>query len=177
MFFDSNRSQNVYNIWYKRRDARGYTQLTFHNADAWGPTVSKSGNKVSYQVRNTENNAGWSIWVVDREGRSATELGAGEEPAFSPDGTKIAFSMKDEKVCGQGRRLHCNQIWVMDVNGGNRIQLTNDDDNHAPAWDPSGKRLAFVSDRSGNNDIWMVELDGARMVQLTNYLGDDTTPE
>lgn len=176
IFFDSNRSQGVYNIWYKRRDARGYTQITFHNVDAWGPTVSKSGNKIAYQVKNNENKAGWSIWIVDRDGRSETELGEGEEPVFSPDGSKIAFSMKDDKVCG-GRLRHCNQIWVMDTNGGNRVELTNDNDNHFPAWDPTGKRLAFVSDRSGNNDIWMAELDGARMVQLTNYLGDDTTPE
>jgi hypothetical protein len=169
LFFDSDRSQSLFNVWYKRRDARGYTQLTFHNVDGQGPTVSRDGNKVAYQVRNNENNAGWSIWVVDREGRSATELGAGEEPSFSPDGTKIAFSAKDAK----GN----HQIWVMDANGGNRVQITNDFNNTYPVWHPSGKRLVFVSDRADNNDIWMVELDGARMVQLTNYQGDDNTPE
>jgi hypothetical protein len=178
IFFDSDRSQQLFNIWYKRRDARGYTQLTFHNTDAWSPTVSKDGNRVAYQVKNSENNAGWSIWVVDRDGRSATELGAGEEPAFSPDGTKLAFSAADHS----GN----NQIWVMDTSGGNRVQITNEFNNHMPTWDPRGKRLVFVSNRAGadaksgfggNNDVWMAELEGARLVQLTNYLGDDTTPE
>ncbi|HTR49421.1 MAG TPA: hypothetical protein VMJ10_01865 [Kofleriaceae bacterium] len=169
IFFDSNRSQDRYNVWYKRRDARGYTQLTFNDFDAQGPSVSKDGNKIAYQVRNNENGKGWSIWVVDREGRAATELGAGEQPAFSPDGTKIAFSLKD----GKGD----NQIWIMDANGGNRIQITNEYKNIEPAWHPSGKRLVFTSTRSGNADIWMVELEGARMVQLTNYEGDDITPE
>ena len=37
LFFDSDRSNSVYNIWYKRRDARGYTQLTFHQVNALGP--------------------------------------------------------------------------------------------------------------------------------------------
>jgi TolB protein len=169
IFFDSDRSQQLSNIWYKRRDARGYTQLTFHNVNAMGPTISKDGNKVAYQVANNENLAGASIWVVDRDGRAATELGAGENPAFSPDGSKIAFSARD----ASGN----HQIWIMDTSGGNRVQITNEFNNMMPTWHPSGKRMVFVSNRADNNDIWMVELDGARMVQLTNYLGDDTTPE
>ncbi len=175
LFFASDRSQGVSNIWYKRRDARGYTQLTFHNVMAWYPSISKDGNKVAYQVYNAENTAGWSIWIVGRDGRSATELGAGEQPKFSPDGKKIAFAQRDFNGV--------KQIWVMDTSGGNRVQITNEfcigcNGNQLPVWHPSGQRLVFVSDtKSQNNDIWMVELDGARMVQLTNYLGEDTTPE
>ena len=175
LFFASDRSSGVPNIWYKRRDARGYTQLTFHDKTAWGPTVSKDGNRVAYQVKNHENSAGWSIWVVGRDGRSATELGAGEQPKFSPDGRRIAFAQRDFNGV--------KQIWVMDTNGGNRVQITNEfcagcTGNEQPVWHPSGQRLVFVSDtKSQNRDIWMVELDGARMVQLTNYLGADETPE
>jgi Tol biopolymer transport system component len=169
LFFDSNRSQKVFNIWFKRRDSRGYTQLTFHNVNAEFPTLSKDGGRVAYQVANAENAAGYSIWVVDRDGRSATELGSGQFPQFSPDGTKIAFSQRDS--------LGFSQVWYMDANGGNRVQLTNEYNNLYPTWSPNSKRLAFISDRAGNDDIWMIELDGARMVQLTNYLGRDTTPE
>ena len=53
------------------------------------------------------------------------------------------------------------QIWIMDANGSNRVQITNDFNNEYPVWHPSGKKLVFVSDRADNNDIWMVELDGA----------------
>jgi WD40-like Beta Propeller Repeat len=177
LFFASDRSSGTPNIWYKRRDARGYTQLTFHDRTAWGPTISKDGNRVAYQVKNNENSAGWSIWIVGRDGRSATELGAGEQPKFSPDGKKLAFSQVDFNGV--------KQIWVMDTNGGNRVQITNEacprfncTGNQTPIWHPQGNRLVFVSDtKSENHDIWMVELDGARMVQLTNYLGADVTPE
>nr|MBA3500311.1 TolB family protein [Deltaproteobacteria bacterium] len=177
LFFASDRSSGIPNIWYKRRDARGYTQLTFHDKMARGPTISKDGNRVAYQVANNENSAGWSIWMVGRDGRSATELGSGEQPKFSPDGKKLAFSQLDFNGV--------KQIWVMDTSGGNRVQITNEAcprhsciGNQMPVWHPSGQRLVFVSDtKSENHDIWMVELDGARMVQLTNYLGSDTTPE
>ncbi len=169
IYFDSDRTNRISNIWYKRRESRGYTQLTFHDKNAWYPSISKDGNKIAYQVSNPQVGAGWSIWMVDRDGRSATELGAGEHPQFSPDGTKIAFAQKD----ANGN----SQIWVMDASGGNRIQLTTEFNNELPTWHPGGKKLVFVSNRSGNADVWMVETEGARMVQLTNYLGLDMTPE
>ena len=169
LFFDSDRSNKIANIWYKRRDARGYTQLTFHGENAWFPTVSKDGNKVAYMVYDTQVSGNWSIWIVDRDGRSATELGPGEYPQFSPDGSRIAFSLRDANGF--------YQLWVMDTSGGGRIQITNENNNKLPAWHPNGKKLFFVSDRAGNDDIWMVEVEGARMNQLTNYMGVDTTPE
>ncbi|RMH39043.1 MAG: hypothetical protein D6689_17795 [Deltaproteobacteria bacterium] len=180
VFFASNRSQNSFNLWYKRRESRGYTQLTFHSlgytcgagrydgCGAYGPAVSKDGNKIVYYVSNRENEAGASIWMIDRDGKSATEMGSGEMPRFSHDGSKIVFVKKDS--AGD------KQIWIMDADGGNRVQLTDQYRNIEPAWHPSGQRIVFVSDRSGNWDIWELELGSARMRQLTNYLGADRTP-
>ncbi len=44
----------------------------------------------------------------------------------------------------------------------------------APQVSPDGKRIAFVSGRSGNNEVWVCESDGSRPVQVTSlgtYLG------
>ncbi len=170
LYFASNRSQNTFNIWYKRRDARGYTQLTFHDTDALFPSVSKDGNKIVYQLGQWDpksNNCATqcTIWIIDRDGKAATELGNGEKPVFSPDGSRIVFVDRGD-------------IWVMNKDGSNKIQITNDHaDNDFPVWHTSGNRLVFVSERSGNMDLWDVEIDGARMTQLTNYLGPDHTPE
>ena len=56
------------------------------------------------------------------------------DPAWSPDGTQIAFAV--ESPLGQ------QGIWVMTANGQNRKQLTNGADTN-PAWSPDGTEIAF----------------------------------
>src|SRR6266566_317035 len=36
-----------------------------------------------------------------------------------------------------------------------------------PEWSPDGTKIAFLSDRSGNNDIWVMNADGSGLTQLT----------
>jgi Tol biopolymer transport system component len=45
-----------------------------------------------------------------------------------------------------------------------------------PAWSPDGMRIAFTSDRSGNNDIWIVSRHGGTLAQLTHDAGNDRNP-
>jgi hypothetical protein len=188
LYFASNRGgRDRYkpNIWYKRRESRGYTQLTFHDEAAWTPAAARDGNRIAYEVFDRKGGE-WLLWLVDRDGKAATEIGKGRYPRFSPDGKRIAFALKNQ--------FGCNQIWMMDVDGSNRVQLTNDQyDNNQPAWHPKGNRIAFMSDRGivckrdaasedddaflGNPDIWEIQIDGAQATQLTNYIGDDSFPE
>ena len=66
-------------------------------------------------------------------------------PAWSPDGTKLAFS---------SHRDGDSEIFVMDRNGSNLRKLTNNDwSDELPDWSPDGRRLVFSSTKGDEQDI------------------------
>ncbi len=103
----------------------------------------------------------WDIWVVDADGRNARSLTQGQEgenrsPAWSPDGTHIAF-------LGDG-------LWVMDADGRNRRALTrrgHRDD--FPAWAPDGRTILFVDE-----GIWRIEPSGRNEERIVRSAWDVT---
>jgi Tol biopolymer transport system component len=82
-------------------------------------------------------------------------------PAFSPDGTKIAFT---------SNRSGNDEIWLVTVADGALTQLTDDGaGDWVPAFSPDGSRIAFVSDRSGDAEVWSMAADGSDPQNLTNH--------
>jgi WD40 repeat protein len=81
-------------------------------------------------------------------------------PAWSPDGTQIAF-VSD--------RTGSHQIFTTASDGSQRLrQFTGDGNNDFPSWSPDGSKIAFVSDRTGNEDIFtMRAADGGGETDLT----------
>ena len=73
------------------------------------------------------------------------------EPAWSPDGTRIAFAKGTP-------RLGARDIYVVEVATGIETQVTTDvADDSNPTWSPDGRYIAFESNRiTGTYDIWRV---------------------
>jgi uncharacterized repeat protein (TIGR01451 family) len=46
-----------------------------------------------------------------------------------------------------------------------------------PTWSPDGKKIAFLSNRGGNNDVWVIPASGGTAVQLTNDSANDGAPD
>jgi len=73
-------------------------------------------------------------------------------PDVSPDGQKVVF---------MSRRKGNWDIYRVDIDGENLIQLTTDEaDDGLPVWSPDGKMVAFVSNRDGIWEMWVMDADG-----------------
>ncbi len=122
------------------------------------------------------------VYTMNSDGSGRTPLTAGPgrniEPAWSPDGTKIAFmSNRDDPNpggCGSG----CNyEIYVMDANGANQTRLTTDPAaDGSPAWSPDGTKIVFDSARTADGDIYSMNVDGTGVVRLTTRQFPDEDP-
>ena len=85
--------------------------------------------------------------------------------SWSPDGSHIAFA---------SNRSGANQIYVMDIDGGNITRLTNTDCSSTfPDWSPDGNYLVYNSNCSGNHDLYVMNADGSNPRQLTSDLSDE----
>jgi len=80
------------------------------------------------------------------------------------------------------KRAH---LWVVEAASGRSTQITSGDDwNDAdPQWSPDGRRIAFVSDRSGkafdeghNTDVWVIDAAGGALTKISDHEEADNSP-
>ncbi len=66
------------------------------------------------------------------------------------------------------------EIYTMDSNGENLVNLTNDPANDwNPDWSPDGSQIAFVSERNNERSIYIMDADGSNLRLFTNMPESD----
>jgi Tol biopolymer transport system component len=125
------------------------------------------------------------IYVMRPDGSGQTRLTSNDAvdslPAFAPDGARIAFTSRRDS---QGTAVN-DELYVMDAadddgdgNGDHltRLTSTGGENEFQPAFSPDGTRIAFTSNRDGDNDIYVMDADGTNQVRLTDNATRDARP-
>jgi hypothetical protein len=112
------------------------------------------------------------IYTINSNGTVSTRLttngASDEDPAWSPDGSKIAFATNRDGIF---------RIYVMNADGSNQRALTTDGViAQQPTWSPDGEKIAFVGSAGGDAEIYVMKADGTNVVRLTVSPGLDVDP-
>lgn len=134
------------------------------------PQWSMDGESVIFaSIRNGES----SLWRVSAEKRDmpVQVTDGGWHPAVARKGYRIAYQ----------RLVRGLNVWQMDVMpkpGPDRILIASTsqtDQGPGPQFSPDGRKIAYMSDRSGTMEIWVADRDGSNAYQLT-AVGSAGTP-
>ncbi|HBB88300.1 MAG TPA: hypothetical protein DC047_11850 [Blastocatellia bacterium] len=139
------------------------TSATLSIAD--NDPAPQAGNvgKIAFQSVAVGGDGAADIFVMNADGSNRVNLTnspeSEEQPAWSPDGTKLAFlSDRNGGV----------QIFTMNADGTNVVQISdNSMDHYTPTWSPDGNRILF----EGDNDLFIANADGTNLIRLSNTPG------
>jgi Tol biopolymer transport system component len=136
-----------------------------------GPRQPATTNQDGMIAFSAFSGGHWQIFSTRADGSDRSQLTALStdqfHPAWSPDGSRIAFSAQS----ADGEM----EIHVMDADGSNVEQLT-EGPGYLPAWSPDGSRIVFVSNRDGNDEIYVMDADGSNQTRLTDDPDEELAP-
>jgi eukaryotic-like serine/threonine-protein kinase len=158
-------------------------QLTRGNHDDIQPAWSPDGATLLFVRPEREGErlepadvfgryTGGHVWQLEPESGRETRLIADAcNPAWSPDGARIAFDASWSGPC---------RIWISDARGRNPQQLTGDESEaiaHVrPRWSPDGTKIVFQSIEGTKSDVRVVDVATRATKWITNDFVLDVHP-
>ncbi len=154
----------------------------------WSP----DGKRIAYQldeagpdgflapawVRSTYSKS--QIYIMDAHGNNNVSLVDDNlnkfNPAWSPDGSKIAYSVMEFEDPNNIFSPKTTSIYVVNADGTNPAKLMGqevEDPDMSCTWSPDGKKIAYSSGDDGNikveSKIYVMNADGSEQTQLTEF--------
>ena len=141
-----------------------HVRLTNDTSRKDAPQFSPDGEKIVF-VRHVANAVQSELCLIPALGGNVVPLVSGaEDPAWSPDGSRLAFILK--------KQAEPEALVTSAVDGSDMHVVLKSDDVYpilaSPSWSPDGGILAVERGRGGvNRDVWMVPAQGGAATRLT----------
>jgi Tol biopolymer transport system component len=137
------------------------------------PAVSPSAHRLVFS-RDTYDTNIWELElnapggnVVSRR-RVIASSRWDQNPALSPDGSRIAF---------ESTRSGFSEIWIASRDGSNAVPLTRfESSTGSPRWSPDAGLIAFDSTRDGQAEIYVIPASGGTPKRITHNNSSDILP-
>jgi Tol biopolymer transport system component len=135
----------------------GVRRLGFHSGEIDDPAWAWDRGRIAFAAKPPDpNSEEYDIYTIGPNGSGPVNLTNTPtlneyDPAWSPDGARIAFTDDD------------SNLWVMDADGRNTHQILGQETD-GPDWSPDGSRILFT-----NDNLFVVDADGSGLKQLTAF--------
>jgi TolB protein len=166
-YSESGRAETPPGLWLFNPEQRNTYPLASDipfKSTAWSPHRA-------YLASTLTTETGTRLVVWDLTQNRAFNGPAGAEPAWSPEGLRLAYRSCDET----GWHISVIQVIGTYFDTTTLQHLTGGDDSQ-PAWSWDGQWLAFVRREAGNQDIYIIRADGSSLTRLTDHPAADISP-
>jgi len=156
------RDESSVGIWTYNFDTNDEIQVVSGmEGDMHLSWMDNNGQTIVFDAYNSSNRH--DLWKIDITSGVKTKL---VDNGNIPD----AHSSQDKIVC-----CYNGNITLFKKNG-DFIKNINNISGWNAAISPDGKKIALVSNESGNEDIWIINMDGTSKQQITSFTGRDYWP-